>query len=184
MSWSGLHAGTHCSGYPFPYTTHHLPPPLGHSRLALPVLALSPHQTLSSRPLSLFRGPSLNIPNVPVFLFPFSLLAPLLPLAHPACSSYLGLVLLALTPALLALFPHRSLAATFPTHSLHDCPPGLLLPSFLSLSPRPPTLSPCPSPAWISLRCLAFAFVGHTFLVFTLPFALGLQISTNMYGSF
>ena len=150
--------------------------PLGHSRLALPVLALSPHQTLSSRPLSLFRGPSSNIPNVPVFLFPFSLRTSPLSLAH--LLGPLTLVLLALTPAL-----SGPVAPPFSrihlSHSLSTRLPSRSSPALLPWSFSSPTLSPYPSPAWISLRCLAFAFVGHTLLVFTLPFALGLQISTK-----
>ena len=120
-SWSRLHTGTHYPACPFPYSTHHLAPPLCHSRIAFP--------------------------SVPVAL-PFS--------------------------------------RTRPFHTPHACPPGLLpLPS-LVLS-RLPTLLLCPSPAWISPRCLAFAFVSHTFFgvcIALRPRVTNQYARTKMYGYF
>ena len=95
MSWSGLHTGMHYSACPSPYTIHHLPP---HGPcLSFPGSLATP--TFYPRE-SQFRGPGYNIPNIPVFPFPYSLLAPSLPFPHHPWSSYLGLVLSGLTPAL------------------------------------------------------------------------------------
>ena len=145
-----------------PYSIHHLPPLLGHSRIAFPVLVPSPHRPSSSRPAATISWSQLQytVPNIPIFPFPYSLLAPPLPLPLPPWSSYLGLVLLALTPALSGpvtpSHPPFTLTLFTLTVPVLSRPPSLAL----SSPARPLTL---PVPAWISPRCRVFAFVGHTF---------------------
>ena len=128
-----------------------------HSRLAFPVLVPSPHQLFILE--SQFRDPGYNIPNIPVFPFPYSLLAPPLPLARPPWSSYLSLALSAVTPALSGpVAPPFSRIRL--SHSLSSRLPSWSSPSLLPWPDSPP-LSTLPVP--ISPRCLALAFVGHTF---------------------
>ena len=131
MSWSGLHTGTLYSACPFPYTSHHLSPLSLSPCLACPgSLATQIFYPRESR----LHGPDYNMPNIPVFPFPFSLRASRLPLAHPPWSSYLGS---------LGTYacPFRSCCPTVLSH-----PPSPLT----SRLPHRSFPALLPSPAWIS----------------------------------
>lgn len=135
--------------------------PLCHSRLAFPVLVPSSHQPLSIYPReSRHRDPGYNYPTS---LY-FHSITRCLPLPYLS-PTLLGPLTLVWSSWLLHLpFPvplhHCSLASAFPTRLtlsllVFSRPPSLALSS--------PALSPCPSPAGISPRRLAFTFVVHTF---------------------
>ena len=86
------------------------------------------------------------------------------------------------------MLPHRSLASAFPTHSPHACRSGQLPPSFLSPLELP-ILSPCPSPGWISPRCLSSLFLRRSYIFWCIFWCLYYpspyqSVCTKMYGHF
>ena len=172
MSWSGLHTGTHYSACPF---TIRLP-----LSVTLSLLSLSWFPTFYHRE-SLFRV-------VPATIY--LTYSPTLTFRPRPCSwsSYLGLSSRPLRLPFPIMLPHRSLASAFPTHSPHACRSGHLPPSFLSPLSLP-ILSPCPSPGWISPRCLSSLFLRRSYIFWCIFWCLYCpspyqSVCTKMYGYF
>ena len=157
MSWSRLRAGTHYSGYPFPCTTHHLPPLLVTLALLCLSGSLSTPNFIIETTVTISWS-QLEYTQRPCIFISFLTARPTLTSRPPPLSSYFGLVFLAFMPAFSVLVaPPFSHIRLF--HTPHACL-GLLLPS---------SLCPLSSPA----RPL------------TLLFAPGLPISMHkMYGHF